>query len=466
MITLEKDRLKFSFPALADELRKLISAEVDQCANRLIAEDRAKAFDHLVKTDYRYESLGEAQKHEMRQKLLTITPQSLRHRIVSYSGQARFVDSVVSNGNSGGTGHPPNSWQAKFNNSTAKGEWGATISFQRTLRIPDDGKTYPLPPGLGTFPVSLVDDHAKKIPAAWLKRGGVMMPIYQAEALWLAFKSDYPCALKIGTGKINAVSGQSWTPILGKNPQDYVILPEQPWLDGYCVEKGYIRQFVAMPLGDGYTAEEQLTGSGEHGGIQLQVYPLKASIYVEGSVKPRFPKTLSDLLPSFIPPPRERMPICSAPVAYKPGDEGLSLFEQQVNCVHDAAMGLGAGGKIHQEIYEDERPLEAWDSAATSRCFVHLCNSVVWRQITGQKPPHPPFDAAVYAKHGLPWFDYYRDDIAAVPGSRILKKLKSVFQIARQKAEPSLIEQKPVEPTLIIQYGEKRRPDKVREWVE
>jgi hypothetical protein len=31
-----------------------------------------------------------------------------------------------------------------------------------------------------------------------------------------------------------------------------VVLPEQPWLDGYCVEKGYIRQFVAMPLGEGY----------------------------------------------------------------------------------------------------------------------------------------------------------------------------------------------------------------------
>ena len=27
------------------------------------------------------------------------------------------------------------------------------VTFQRTLRIPDDGKTYPLPPGLGAFPV-------------------------------------------------------------------------------------------------------------------------------------------------------------------------------------------------------------------------------------------------------------------------------------------------------------------------
>lgn len=28
------------------------------------------------------------------------------------------------------------------------------VEFQRTLRIPDDGNEYPLPPGLGSFPIS------------------------------------------------------------------------------------------------------------------------------------------------------------------------------------------------------------------------------------------------------------------------------------------------------------------------
>jgi hypothetical protein len=35
---------------------------------------------------------------------------------------------------------------------------GLFLNFQRTLRIPDDGKTYPLPPGLGTFPICKVED--------------------------------------------------------------------------------------------------------------------------------------------------------------------------------------------------------------------------------------------------------------------------------------------------------------------
>ena len=33
-----------------------------------------------------------------------------------------------------------------------------SISFQRTLRIPDDGDDYPLPPSLGEFPMAHVDD--------------------------------------------------------------------------------------------------------------------------------------------------------------------------------------------------------------------------------------------------------------------------------------------------------------------
>ena len=37
-----------------------------------------------------------------------------------------------------------------------------TINFQRTLRIPDDGKDYPLPPGLGQFPMKHVDDYPEK----------------------------------------------------------------------------------------------------------------------------------------------------------------------------------------------------------------------------------------------------------------------------------------------------------------
>src|SRR5262249_61808144 len=95
---------------------------------------------------------------------------------------------------------------------------GLTINFQRTLRIPDDGRTYPLPPGLGSFPLRHVDDFARNVPAAWIEHGGVMLPMYQAEAMWLYFsaynvprRGNYPFAIKVATGKIDAVTGKNWS---------------------------------------------------------------------------------------------------------------------------------------------------------------------------------------------------------------------------------------------------------------
>ena len=165
----------------------------------------------------------------------------------------------------------------------------ATIDFQRTLRVPDDDSNYRLPPGMGQFDLRHIEDYADKLPSESVKRGGVLMPMYQSEALWIDFSGRYPIAVKIGTGKINAISGESWSSGI-KHPrqvseansgkanqakQNYVVIPEQPWLDGYCSEESFIRQFVAMPLGGGVTVEEQLNPGSEFGGIQIEAFPLR-----------------------------------------------------------------------------------------------------------------------------------------------------------------------------------------------
>ncbi len=49
-----------------------------------------------------------------------------------------------------------------------------SIDFQRTLRIPDDGREYPLPAGLGSFPLSHIEDFSDRTPKSWNRRGGVM----------------------------------------------------------------------------------------------------------------------------------------------------------------------------------------------------------------------------------------------------------------------------------------------------
>ena len=154
-----------------------------------------------------------------------------------------------------------------------------TIEFQRTLHTPDHGRDYPLPPGLGSFPLRHPDDYVVRLPKAGRMRGVVIAPMHLAEAMWINFHSDYPSAVKVVTGKVCAITDDSWGDRVNRDPQYYTVLPEQLWLDGYCVEERAVRQFDAMPLGEGYTVEEHLTSASVHGGLQLVAYPMKAERY-------------------------------------------------------------------------------------------------------------------------------------------------------------------------------------------
>ena len=327
------------------------------------------------------------------------------------------------------------------------------IEFQRTLRIPDDGRIYPLPAGFGRFPLQHVDDYKDTVPTQWIERGGVLMPMYQSEALWINFRTDYPFAVKVAAGKINAVTGELWQTDLQADPQNYMVLPEQPWLDGFAVRKGVIRQFVAMPLGAGYSAEEQITGNANTGGIQLQVFPLRAEAYFRSEVAERLPKSLEDLLDELV-----DAELLDSGIRYSLSD-GCMVMES-------GAMGLGAGGTMRQEIFKDTHDFSDWDLSLSSRCFVHFCNSLMWRQVTGNNPPHPPFAAKEYKRAGVPWFDYYHDDLSVLSGSTVLDKVKSVFALGQAKGEKPLPGNASIEPELIVQYGNARRSDQVQEWVE
>jgi hypothetical protein len=305
------------------------------------------------------------------------------------------------------------------------------VEFQRTLRIPDDDRDYPLPPGLGAFPLRHVDDFGDRVPAKWIRRGGVMLPMYQSEAMWLNFTSPngYPFAVKVGTGKINAVTGDAWSEGIGRRPrQDYLSIPSQPWLDGYCVAEGIIRQFVAMPLGAGYTVEEQLTGSAEHGGLQLLVHPLKASAYR--------PRPAHDGM--FVP----CMDVMASPAPYD--------------------MGLAPGGRMEQEIYDDPQRFTDWDTRHVGRCFVHLANAMVWRAITGENPPTVPPTATEYNRAGLPWFEYYGADHAALAGGDRLKHVRTVTQVGKAKGDVPLPENESLQPGRVVGLHSPRSSDEVR----
>ncbi|KAL8290630.1 hypothetical protein RQP46_002888 [Phenoliferia psychrophenolica] len=158
---------------------------------------------------------------------------------------------------------------------------GVYLEFERTLRVPDNGKTYLLPPNLGNFPLKPVAS-AISAPDRIKSRLGFVAPIYQREALWIYIhdKSKKRPAIKVSVGGVNALTGLPRNS-LQVNPalQDYVVAGSQPWIDGVCTEPGVVRQFVAMPLGKGYTVEEQLTGQAKVGGIQLDFFDHRSPIF-------------------------------------------------------------------------------------------------------------------------------------------------------------------------------------------
>jgi hypothetical protein len=248
------------------------------------------------------------------------------------------------------------------------------IAFQRTLRIPDDGQTYPLPPGLGPFPIRRDGD-------------AFLIPMYQREALWLSFEGPWwkPCAVKIGIGGIDALTGAAWDEELRDDPQNYLVAPDQPWIDGINSGTGTIRQFVAMPLGHGYTVEGQLTGEEKVGGLQLVVFDAKPG---------RFPDAE---------PPLE-------------SPTHLEAFA--------GGMGIGAGGTMTQKIYPDAHGLDTWDPSASVSIDVRIVNASEWKP-----PPPTPVDAEAYTRAGLPWFKLYDEEKGDLAASERLARVRSIDKV-------------------------------------
>jgi hypothetical protein len=276
------------------------------------------------------------------------------------------------------------------------------ISFHRTLRVPDDGRAYPLPPGLGRFPVRRVSMAGAGEVAA--------IPMYRREALWIGFAGAHwkPNAVKVLVGGINAVSGLPDDGHALGAPQDYLVCPAQPWLDGLDAGGGLIRQFVAMPLGEGYGVEASYPDLVERGGLEIVAFEPHPG---------RFPDH---------PPPRPE------------GPERLRMPRPA-----EAAprrLALGAGGSIRQKVYPDPHGRDTWDTANSGRARVILLEANSFAALTGVEPPPTPVEPATYTAHGLPWFDLYDEDAGTVEPAED-RRLVTIRD--RDKARDAAAEQGP-----------------------
>ncbi|MEU4467022.1 hypothetical protein AB0G20_25605 [Streptomyces sp. NPDC024017] len=360
----------------------------------------------------------------------------------------------------------------RIDGNTLRLPGGVAVRFIRTLRLPETG-THPLPPGLGEFPVRRVADYGDRVPEEWRARGGVMLPVYLREAMWLSFAgTSEPAALQVGVGKVCAVSGRPWSGRLARGPQNYVVLPRQPWLDGINSGTGTVRQFVAVPLGLGATVEGQVTGEEVWGGVQLQSFALNDRELARWREEERQraeqtrsmapPSGYGAAMPGGLPaaagggfgaamplsaPPASGgfgapMPFAAPPAPGSPPPAPGSVPAPAAAGAPAsapraaAAMGLGVGGSMRQEVYQDDRPLTDWSEQAAGRVFVHLVTPPEWRRITGEAAPPSPVDRAAYTRAGLPWFDYYDEDAQDLAPTDTLASVKPVGDWLGDDHEP------------------------------
>ncbi|KIL88375.1 hypothetical protein FAVG1_08454 [Fusarium avenaceum] len=220
------------------------------------------------------------------------------------------------------------------------------ISFMRTVRVPESDKEYDLPPGLGRFPLFNIAPFSHSLPPSMVAKGGFFFPMYQMEAMWIHFHTEEQkkFAIRLYVGGVNGLSGESseggMASILRRmnfenQRQDYLVLPEQLWLDGIATAPGVVSQFVATemapqkersqesrnsraskqrdassspsPHGDaisGASIEWQVTGRDEVGGLQLQIIPAFEPGLIHAGSARNVCVTSEGIISNVTPPPK------------------------------------------------------------------------------------------------------------------------------------------------------------------
>ena len=283
--------------------------------------------------------------------------------------------------------------------------------------------------------------------------------------MWIRFRSQDQFAIRIFVGGINAISGESMVETEQtkthkadlyaerKCVQDYVVTPSQLWLDGIASTDRCVRQFVAAPMGSGYSVEAQITGQDLLGGLQIEVVPKKFS---KAELK-AYRQTITLVVATLT---GKRITLtCAASNTVEhvkslitkregiPPDQQRLIFDrkQLVDCktladygVHnssvihlvlslrgggsgpppllDMQMGIAAGGLIMQTVIRDEYPANTWDMDKAARISVQILNAAIFSRLTGLPTPETPITAKTYLDHGLPYYDIYDEDPSGVVG--------------------------------------------------
>jgi len=200
-------------------------------------------------------------------------------------------------------------------------------------------------------------------------------------------------------------------------------------------------------------ASEQLAKDSEAGGFAIEVFPMRADRYFPDFVESELENLMHDVLTNLL------------GIGWEGESQVLLCRSATAMCCESSGgFGLGSGGKIQQEIFADAHEIDARSFHYAIHLCVHTCNAMMWRKVTGENPPHPPLTAREYTRHRIPWFDYCRDDLLVLSGTGSLAGIKSVAQLSASKGLASGEDGDEIDPSLVVQYGNARRPEEIREW--
>lgn len=281
--------------------------------------------------------------------------------------------------------------------------------------------------------------------------------------MWIRFSStsDTPFIVKIYAGGVNVVSGEPAVETEAtmnrraklmeqeKSIQDYIVAPQQRRLDGVAYGDGTIRQFVAMPLGEGYSVEAQVTGSEVIGGLQFEVTPTK----IDQDIVIPLDTPQFDVVVKTLTGKETQVTVSASHTVYEtkvkveekegcPTDQQRLIYAGEMleddrtlgfyRVGHETTLTLvlrlrgggqdeeeltiAPGGIIYQTIREDKNDVDNWDPDCSALFNVQVFNSARFCEITGKELPTTPVTAETYAECGGRYFEIFDEKPSEIKG--------------------------------------------------
>lgn len=362
MITLKHDTLSFAFPEIREQLRLLVDRHVQAVLTSYVPPaDRDELVDELGFMRPFWNLGGTAQRN-----LLTKARFVTGAEIEALLQKAASVAAGLNNAS------PPQ----------------LRIKFEHPPRPPDDAQFYVFSAGLEELPLRPGIDFPDALPTSWLKETDFLMPMDASDPFLIRFTANYPFALKLTVGNFDVVTGEAPLSVLQKESRNYLVV------SGELTARGIKERSFVLPVDAGCAVSEQFFAGQKIGRIDLQICPLRVESYFREEVAHSIPPTLREFFAWFVYWPNTK----ARQAEMKRTDE-----RRRSERLTDESGAFFLGRKFEDEFDEeylqelaDLREVADWDQAQSKCCSVYVCNSSVWRQITGTNPPRSRWSTEDY----------------------------------------------------------------------